>query len=45
MSGGDAAGHYEVIWVLRRDGRHTRFSGACGDCGFLDFRSGFFTMN
>jgi hypothetical protein len=43
MSGGDAAGSYQVIWVLRKDGRHTRFSGACVDCGFIDFDSGFFS--
>lgn len=42
MGGSDAAGSYQVIWVLRKDGRHTRFSGACPDCGFLDFDSGFF---
>jgi len=42
MSGSDGAGSYQVIWTLRKDGRHSRFSGACGDCGFIDFRSGFF---
>ena len=42
MSGGDGAGSYQVLWVLRKDGRHSRFSGSCGDCGFIDFRSGFF---
>lgn len=45
MSGGDGAGSYQIIWVLRKDGRHTRFSGACGDCGFIDFQSGFFHSN
>ena len=45
MSGGDAAGSYQIIWVLRKDGRHTRFSGACSDCGFIDFQSGFFHSN
>jgi hypothetical protein len=42
MSGGDTAGSYQVVWVLRQDGRHARFSGACPDCGFIDFNSGFF---
>ena len=42
MSGGDAAGSYQVLWVLRRDGHHARFSGACPDCQFIDFNSGFF---
>jgi hypothetical protein len=42
MSGSDAAGSYQVIWTLRKDGRHSRFSGACSDCGFIDFGSGFF---
>jgi hypothetical protein len=45
MWGGDAAGSYQVIWVLRKDGRHTRFSGACSDCGFIDFHGGFFQSN
>ena len=42
MNGADAAGSYQVLWAFRKDGRHSRFSGACSDCGFLDFRSGFF---
>ncbi len=42
MSGSDAAGSYQVVWVLRKDGRHTRFSGSCPDCGFIDFKGGFF---
>ena len=45
MWGGDAAGSYQIIWVLRKDGRHTRFSGACSDCGFIDFQGGFFHSN
>lgn len=44
MCGGDAAGHYDVVWVLRADGRHSRFAGGCGDCGFIDFHTGFFTL-
>jgi hypothetical protein len=42
MGGSDAAGSYQVLWVLRRDARHSRFSAACSDCEFIDFRSGFF---
>jgi hypothetical protein len=45
MYGGDAAGSYQVLWVLRPDGKHSRFSGACADCGFIDFQSGFFNAN
>jgi hypothetical protein len=36
MSGGDAAGHYQVIWVLRPDGKHSRLTQACSDCSFID---------
>ena len=42
MNGSDAAGSYQVVWVLSKTGFVTRFSGACSDCGFLDFQSGFF---
>ena len=42
MHGSDAAGSYQVLWVLRKDRKHSRFSGACSDCGFIDFSSGFF---
>ncbi len=42
MDGSDAAGSYQVVWVFRKDGNHSRFSGACSDCEFIDFRSGFF---
>ena len=45
MHGGDAAGSYQVLWVLKPDGKHSRFSGACADCGFIDFQSGFFKSN
>jgi hypothetical protein len=40
MAGSDAAGGYLVTWVLRKDGRHSRFSTPCSDCdyeGFLSF--------
>jgi len=41
MAGGDAAGGYQVIWVLRKDGRHSRFSTACSDCDYTGFMSFF----
>ena len=36
MAGSDAAGGYQVIWVLRKDGRHSRFTSPCSDCGYQD---------
>jgi hypothetical protein len=42
MAGSDAAGGYQVIWVLRKDGHHARFASSCSDCdytGFLTFFS------
>jgi hypothetical protein len=40
MHGSDGAGVYDVIWVLRRDGRHSRFANAGGDCGLFNFYCG-----
>ena len=37
MAGGDAAGSYQVVWVLRGDGHHSRFSSACSDCDYEGF--------
>ncbi len=37
MAGGDAAGGYQVVWVLRKDGRHSRFSTPCSDCDYKGF--------
>jgi len=40
MAGSDGAGGYEVMWVLRKDGHHSRFINNCSDCdyqGLLDF--------
>lgn len=31
MQGADAAGTYEVIWVFRQDGRHSRMTFTTGD--------------
>jgi len=41
MAGSDAAGGYQVIWVLRKDGRHSRFSTPCSDCDYTGFLSFF----
>jgi hypothetical protein len=40
MHGSDGAGVYDVVWVLRRDGRHSRFANAGGDCGLFNFYCG-----
>ena len=46
MDGGDAAGQYQVIWVLRPDGKHSKFTtGPCPDCSFIKFDSGFDDRN
>ena len=37
LHAGDGAGVYDVIWVLRKDGSHTRFTDSGGDCSFLNF--------
>ena len=37
FAGGDGAGSYQVIWVLRRDGKHTRFVNEGSDCSIIDF--------
>lgn len=42
MAGSDGAGSYQVYWVLRKDGKHSRFSKACSDCNYTDFIKGFF---
>jgi hypothetical protein len=41
MAGGDGAGGYQVIWVLRKDGRHSRFSTPCSDCDYTGFMTFF----
>lgn len=45
MGGGDGSGSYQVLWNFRTDGKHTRFSGSCSDCQFIDFDSGFFSLD
>ncbi len=37
MMAGDGAGVYDVIWVFRKAGNHTRFTHSGGDCHFLNF--------
>jgi hypothetical protein len=37
LQAGDGAGAYDVVWVVKKDGRHTRFSNSGGDCSFLNF--------
>ena len=40
MAGSDAAGSYQIMWIFRKDGRHSRFVNNCSDCdysGVLDF--------
>jgi hypothetical protein len=40
MMGSDAAGSYSVFWILRNDGRHSRFSNNVSDLdygGFMPF--------
>ena len=36
MSGGDGSGSYQVLWVLRPDGNHSRLTDLL-DCQFIDF--------
>jgi len=36
LAGGDGAGVYDAMWILRRDGRHSRFTNSGGDCHFFD---------
>jgi hypothetical protein len=40
MQGSDGAGVYDVVWVLRRDGRHSRWANAGGDCSLFNFYCG-----
>ncbi len=36
MEGSDAAGAYQIMWVLRKDGHHSRFINDCSDCAYSD---------
>jgi hypothetical protein len=36
MAGSDGAGSYQVMWVLRNDGHHSRFAHNCSDCDYRD---------
>ena len=42
MAGSDGAGGYQVFWILRSDGRHSRFSNAVSDADYVDFTRWFF---
>jgi hypothetical protein len=37
LAAGDGAGVYDAIWILRKDGHHSRFTNSGGDCRFLNF--------
>jgi hypothetical protein len=40
MAGSDAAGSYQIMWIVRKDGHHSRFVNDCSDCdysGIWDF--------
>jgi hypothetical protein len=40
MAGSDGGGVYQVMWILRKDGHHSRFVNNCSDCdytGVLNF--------
>jgi hypothetical protein len=40
MAGSDGAGGYQIMWILRKDGHHSRFINDCSDCdyrGVLNF--------
>ena len=37
MAASDGAGVYDAIWILRKDGRHSRFTNSGEDCRFLNF--------
>ncbi len=36
MAGSEGAGGYQVMWVLRKDGHHSRFVHNCSDCSYSD---------
>ena len=42
MAGGDGAGGYQVFWIFRSDGRHSRFSNMVSDADYPDFVKWFF---
>lgn len=45
MAGSDAAGSYQVFWIFRNDGRHSRFGNGASDAGSLNFVNVFFNDN
>ena len=44
MEGGDAAGCYELLWIIRTDGKYSRLSGVCADQHLFNLDSGFFEL-
>lgn len=42
MAGGDGAGGYQVFWIFRNDGKHSRFSSAVSDADYSGFVKWFF---
>lgn len=48
VGGGDGSGSYQIVWVFRQNGDHSRLSCApaeCGDNGFINFEGGFLRAN
>jgi hypothetical protein len=45
MNGGDAAGSYQIFWILRSDAKHSRFGSGSSDADVLGFTSSFFNDN
>ena len=43
MAGSDGAGGYQIFWIFRNDGNHSRFSSAGSDTDYTDFINLFFT--
>jgi len=42
MAGGDGGAGYQVFWILRSDGRHSRFSNTVSDADYSSFMNWFF---
>ena len=39
MGGGEARNLYQVIWIIRKDGMHSRFINNCPDCDYKSILS------
>jgi hypothetical protein len=42
MAGSDAGGGYQLFWIFRKDGKHSRFAQASPDGDYLGFARTFF---